>query len=380
MSTRYKKHNNQILPLFLFFLIINLGSCSVSYLNHVVQGQWQIISKQKKIEEVLEDSNSSLFIKKRLQYVNEIRTFASENLRLKVGDTFTTFLELNRDALAWNVIASKKTEFKPKLWTFPIVGKVPYLGFFEKSLAKELIQKLEKENWDVIMSEVAAYSTLGWFNDPLFSTQLAYSDVFLAELIIHESTHSTLWIPNKAKFNESFASFVEHKGALEFFIHKYGKKSKEFQEIIKSREKERKLRLLYQKYATLLDNVYKSKLSEKDKLKKKSSLLFYFEKEIKEKHSINFFKWKQRHANNADFIQYRYYHSKQEIFNKIFLNCKKDWACFFDSIKKKYTPKKKISMEDRENSLTLYYNSILCLCLHSPIGALFLLTYFLVFF
>jgi predicted aminopeptidase len=149
--------------------------------------------------------------------VLEARGFAADSIKLRTGDSFTTYSHLERDTLVLVVSGAYRDRLEPYTWWFPIVGRVPYKGFFDFGAAKDLAEDLEKRGYDSYVRPSAAFSTLGWFNDPLLSTTLRLDSINLANTVIHEVTHNTFYKPGQAVFNESFANFVGARGSAWFF-------------------------------------------------------------------------------------------------------------------------------------------------------------------
>jgi predicted aminopeptidase len=177
------------------------GTTMLSYLNRA-------IPLEELGNAVSDSEDDRLFVKK----VEDIRRFALEELGLKKSKNYTRYVELDRNYLAAVVSASPKDSFGRYEWWFPVVGKVPYKGFFNVEDARKERAKLEKKDLDIWIRGVDAFSTLGWFRDPLYSYMKKYSDLALAELIIHELLHATVYIKNHAQFNEELAEFVGTEG------------------------------------------------------------------------------------------------------------------------------------------------------------------------
>src|SRR5690606_12700456 len=152
----------------------------------------------------------------------QARDFADHALDLNVGESYTTYSWVESDTLLLVVTASEKVRFRAHTWWFPIVGHVPYKGFFNFDAARAEAQRLETQGYDVQVRPSSAFSTLGWFNDPVLNTLLRYDDVSLAGTVIHELLHNTIYIPSRISFNESFANFVGERGAIEFFCNREG--------------------------------------------------------------------------------------------------------------------------------------------------------------
>ncbi len=272
----------------------------------------------------------------KLRHVLVVRSWASDRLGLADG-AFHKFTRLDRKAVAWNVSASAELEFKAKTWRFPIVGTVPYLGYFEEARAEHEAETLRKEGWDVLVQEVAGYSTLEWFEDPLMSPQLEYPDWYLTRLVIHECTHSTVWIPGSVDFNESFASFVEMEGALQFAREHEGETSESYKRKLILIKESGLVREIFHRYALLLEELYGKSIDQNEKRRQKQDTLAAFKEEIKRRRpefsAVRLDSYLAREYNNADFLNARRYDSGEQYFRAEFEACARDWKCFLGRMK-----------------------------------------------
>ena len=195
----------------------SLFSCSPGY---VIRAGWEearILARRRSMEDVLNDPALDSATRGKLEIVVQARSFARQDLHLDVGDSYTSFSDIGRDTLALVLSASPVDRLSAYTWWFPIVGRVPYKGFFTREAAEKEQKKLEAQNFDTYLRTTSAFSTLGWFPDPLLNTVLRQDSVGLVETVIHEVTHNTLFVSGHVKFNESFANFVGSVGAIEFF-------------------------------------------------------------------------------------------------------------------------------------------------------------------
>ncbi len=198
------------------------GCSTVGYYAQAVAGQLDLLARARPIGDILDDrisGDASLpeppaapELKQRLRTALEIREFASRELALPDNDSYRRFVEINRPAVSWNVFATPEFSLTTKTWCFPVSGCVPYRGYFARKRAERFARELRRGGFDVQVAPVMAYSTLGWFHDPLLSTHLRYREVDLAALLFHELAHQVLYVPGDADFNESFATAVEIEG------------------------------------------------------------------------------------------------------------------------------------------------------------------------
>jgi predicted aminopeptidase len=178
--------------------------------------QSKILLARKPIEEVISDPATNREDAAKLALVLDARRFAI-TIGLDPGGSYTHYADIGKDTLAWVVMASRRDAFALHTWWFPIVGTVPYKGFFDRAAADRQAQELEERGYESSVRSTDAFSTLGWFNDPFLSTTLKSSVVRIVNTVLHESVHSTVWIPDHVPFNESLANFVGSRATVDFF-------------------------------------------------------------------------------------------------------------------------------------------------------------------
>lgn len=207
------------------FAPLALGGCGIPYFVKSAYYQAGLLYRRIPIEAALKDPRLTDEQKRKLKLAAEARAFAETELGLKRTENYTSYVQLDRPYVTYVVSAAMRTELKPYTWWFPIVGAVPYKGFFNPDDAKTEADGLKERGYDVFTRGVSAYSTLGWFKDPLLSSMLNYRDFDLVNTIIHETTHATVYIKSQADFNERLASFIGNIGAREFYRRKEGPES-----------------------------------------------------------------------------------------------------------------------------------------------------------
>jgi predicted aminopeptidase len=193
------------------------GSPTGRYLLRAVWAEAGILARRRKIADIIADSSTSAAARRKLQLVLAARAFAADSIGLAAKESFTTFSPLDRDTLVLVLSGAYRDRLKPYTWWFPVVGRVPYKGYFDFALAKKAERDLYDRGFDVYLRPSPAFSTLGWFNDPLLSTSLRADTLDLANTVVHELTHNTFYASGSAVFNESFANFVGARGAAWFF-------------------------------------------------------------------------------------------------------------------------------------------------------------------
>lgn len=207
------------------FLAIAVGLGVLALLStptacYLSRGAWEeakILSRRQPISELVRDPRTPSDVKAKLKVVLAAREYAKDSIKLRVKDSFTTYSRLDRDTLVLLVSAAYRDTLKPYTWWFPIVGRVPYKGYFDFDAAHRVARDLAADGLDVYVRPSDAFSTLGFFNDPLLNTTLRGDSLSLANTVIHELTHNTFYAAGQAPFNESFAMFVGARGAAAFF-------------------------------------------------------------------------------------------------------------------------------------------------------------------
>lgn len=290
-----------------------LSGCeTVAYYYQAVEGHLGILKKRESIESLLETDLDDK-TRHKLQLVQKARTFARDEMQLPVADNYAHYVDLERDYVVWNVVAAPEFSIKPKKWCYPVVGCLSYRGYYDKADALSYADKLKEQSLDVYTGGVAAYSTLGWFNDPVLNTFLRRDDANLAALIFHELAHQLLYFKNDTTFNESFATTVELEG-LRRWLERYGD----------PKDLEKRKYYLDQKSAFLnfllafredLAQVYQSSLSENEKRMEKQKLIEALEARY-DKQAQNwenpklFSGWFKHPINNARLSTIATYHDQ----------------------------------------------------------------------
>jgi predicted aminopeptidase len=191
------------------------GSLSFSgcgYYAQAVRGHMDLVNRSRPIDEVLADPASPAELRDRLELVLELRRFAFSELLLPDNGSYLKYVVLDRPYVVWNVFAAPPDSLTPMQWCFPVAGCVVYRGYFREDAARSFARGLEADGLDVYVGGASAYSTVGWFKDPVLSTMLSPDDARLAGLLFHELAHQQLYVKDDSAFNEAFASLVEEEG------------------------------------------------------------------------------------------------------------------------------------------------------------------------
>ncbi len=291
------------------------------------------------------DPSTTDEMKEKLQLIEEVRTYLGDSLGLNQTENYTTFYDQKDKPILWVLTASPEFEIISHEWEFPILGKFPYKGFFDFAAAEKEEKEMQSKGYDTEIDEVNAWSTLGWFKDPILSSMLKRSPARLAELIIHESTHATLYVKDSADFNENLASFIGVKGAEKFIAQTYGPNSEELLNYKLSRTRNKIYKAYVNQAIDQLKERYRTmdihlSIEEKRRLKKQwiNDLKFglletdYFEDKIEGRKKLEQFQF-----NNATLSGFSTYSSMQseliDIFNDTYGG---DLKKMIQDFKKKY--------------------------------------------
>ncbi|GHU53445.1 aminopeptidase [Bacilli bacterium] len=287
-------------------------------------------------EEIAADEETHRFVER----VRDIRCFAMEELGLAESANYTRYVELDRDYLAAVVSAAAQDSFTPYEWSYPVVGRMPYKGFFNVDGARKEREKLQKKDLDVWIRQVDAFSTLGWFRDPLYSYMKNYSDYRLADLLIHEWLHATVYLKGHSQFDEELAEFVGSEGARLYIEKKYGADSAEYQGLVNSdSEIDSAAYVAYiQGLIAELDALYKSGVSREEKLEKKAEIIRAsqerFDAEYETRfHSENYRGFVTLPVNNAYLELYRLYYAENSFFRELYEKSGRDLPKYIAAVK-----------------------------------------------
>ncbi|MEK6781371.1 MAG: aminopeptidase [Bacteroidota bacterium] len=283
-------------------------------------GQFNIVWNAKPVEEFLSDPQFPDSLKAKLRLIDEMRKFAIDSLGLKDTDNYKTLYDQKGEELMWVVTACAPFELKPKEWSFPVIGSVPYKGYFDKEKAKAEETQLEQEGWDVNIMNPGGWSTLGWFTDPILSDMLTRSEGDLASVIIHEMVHATFFVKDSIDLNENLASFIADTTAYDFLKWKFGVDSNEYKKYLYEDQDYRRYYPHVLRGTKMLDSLYeaiKNEPVESKKIKKEKAI----RKIVETMDTLTFHtmrkpsaRYQEKLPNNTYFMSYRRYQSKQIFF------------------------------------------------------------------
>ena len=313
-------------------------SCGVGYIVSSSYYQLELLALREPVDEVRLRGTLTRKQLGALRTIEDARYYAT-SLGFEVSGIYTSVaLEWKREM--WNVSACESLNFEPRTWWFPIVGRVPYLGFFSEEKASEFYEELSEEpGWDLQKRRVGAYSTLGYFDDPILPSMLEWNTVSLLNLVFHELVHATVWLPSSVVFNESFANFVGEKATLRYLEHRYGANSPKLVEAQGRFEDGRRFRALLWGLYHDLDKLYRrADLKDLAKHQLKQKLYGSLEARV-EKEAFWDQDWARKRIrygvwNNARLMQFRRYNSDHAYFELLFQRFSGDFRAFFGYIER----------------------------------------------
>ena len=316
--------------------VLLLTTCTLSlsgcYYMQAARGQLNVMSKREPIEELIATPATPGPLAKRLELVVAARQFAVDELLLPDNDSYRSYADLGRDYVVWNVVAAPEFSLDPRTWCFPVAGCVAYRGYFSERSANREAARLREDGYDVVVSGVPAYSTLGRFDDPVLNTMMRWTDTGLVGTIFHELAHQLLYIKGDSEFNESFASAVEEFG-LRRWLASRGEEN-EFQAYLERRELMQELNELVADARADLNEIYASSLAPSEMRLGKSQRLEQLRGELGlalKQSGDDAPEWLEGELNNARLASLGLYQNRVPEFRALYDECARDLQCFYDN-------------------------------------------------
>jgi predicted aminopeptidase len=309
-----------------------IPSCQTfQFYGQAISGQMEILQKSRSNKTVISEPATSPALRKQLADVEKICQFASDYLQLPGGSSYRKYADLGREHVVWVLYAAPEFSLKPKTWHYPVIGEISYRGYFREKDTVALAHQLRAENYDVFIGGVDAYSTLGWFHDPVLNTFVNYPDIDLAETIFHELTHRKLFRRDDIDFNESLANTVAEEGMKRWLKHegRIADLKKYEGRLVRRREFYREI----ERSRIHLETLYASGQSESVMRSQKKVILAKLREQFLELrrrwggHGLE--SWLKEDIHNGHIVSLHIYCEKMPFFQSLLVECHGDLALFF---------------------------------------------------
>jgi predicted aminopeptidase len=316
-----------------------LGGCAtLGYYAHVSAGQLRLMSEREPVEDVLASlegrtDEEAVRLAERLELSRQVLAFAEQTLGLESGGRYESFVELDREAVVWNLFAAPELSLTPFTWCYPFVGCAPYRGYFNRNRAEQDRARLAGDGYETYVGGVLAYSTLGWFDDPILSTFLDLSEGDFVELLLHELAHSRVWVKGDAGFNESFASFVGRQGAREWFRSQ--QRLKDFEAYLVEEAAWTRAQTVLEETRAALTDVFEAEASDERKRAEKARVLTAAGaclEDLATVTGIEGYRQLVPRLNNAYLASLATYSDQVPAFATLFSEADDNWSEFFQRV------------------------------------------------
>ena len=331
-------HSNVLKAGLLIVLSVVLISCeAVGYYSQAARGQLAIVMGREDIRRLLQQQDLPVPLTAKLKKVLEIREFAEQELGLPIGEHYTTYVDVKREHVVWNVFAAPEFSLDPVNWCYPIAGCVSYRGYFLEQAALSYGAKLQQDGFDVYSGGIDAYSTLGWFEDSVLSTVLNRADYQLAGLIFHELAHQVVYVAGDTTFNESFATAVEREGVRRWLSQ--SNTAADIRAATQEHERQQQFVGLVSQYRDRFAELYQQQLAPESMRLKKAALQQALRSEyqtIKQDWQgyTGYDAWFSHSLNNAQIATVASYNDLLPFFMALLHQSNEDFGDFFIEVKR----------------------------------------------
>lgn len=312
-----------------------VSACSsFGYYMDLIEGHNVLIDQRQPVSALIENKSTKPKLRSLLKTSQKMRDFASKILYLPENDSYRHYADIKRPYAVWNVIAAKELSLEPKKWCFLFVGCLSYRGYFSKKDASEYAAELKKQGYDVHIAGAKAYSTLGWFDDPLLNTMMYQSEARRAGIIFHELAHQLIYIENNSAFNEAFATAVEQEGVRQW-LNANGKEQ-EYETYLAQKKRDSQINDLLLTTKNELSRVYKTKITEAEKRTAKKEAFSLMQKKYErlkktwQGTKVNEFDpWMKQELNNSHLLLIATYYDLVPMFQRMLKEEKNDLKKFY---------------------------------------------------
>ena len=321
--------------LFFTFVALSLTGCgNLLYISKLGWHQSSITFHSVPVQEILENEGVGHETKEKIRLIQEVKHYGEEKLGLTRTKSYSKYFEVKGPVLHV-ITASEKDCLQLYHWNFPITGKVTYKSFFTREGVLKEKRFLEGKGYDTFVQQAGAYSTLGWLKDPIFSSMLQWGEATLANLILHEMTHASIYFKGQTDFNEQLATFVGNQGAIGFLIEKYGKESKEVIKAIHNQEDDLLFSRWIDQACQQLLNFYSKEISRDEKIKGRKEIFCSLKGEFRKISfkTDGYKNFEKLDINNAVLLAYRRYIHRLENFQAFYAYFENDLRRVMDFFK-----------------------------------------------
>jgi predicted aminopeptidase len=325
---------------FRFFLLLALipllSACSsLSYYSQAISGHISLLMKREDIRELMKDPKLSARLRERLALSQQVIGFARDELDLPDNGSYRDFVRVDGPYVVWNVIAAARFSLQAKQWCYPVAGCASYRGYYHKQAAEAYADQLRKEGMDVAVAGASAYSTLGWFSDPLLSTMLYRDEGRFAEVIFHELAHQRFYLPGNTQLNESFAEVVATEGVKRWFTAR--EEASKYEVFLKDREYENGFDEVLMKTRSRLQALYASGIPKQAMARRKAEIFRQLQtdySEYKKAHhgDDRYDRWMSQGLNNAHLALVATYHDLEPMLRRMLKESGGDMPAFYRQV------------------------------------------------
>ncbi len=316
------------------FLLLN-GCASVSYYSQLANGQLQLLRAREPVSRVVADPTRDQKLRTHLEQSQKARTFASRQLHLPDNQSYRLYADIGRPFVVWNVFVTPEFSLKPVNHCFPIAGCLAYRGYYSQGAARGEAAVQRLQGMDVSIGGVEAYSTLGWFNDPIISSMMGWGDERLATLIFHELAHQRVYVKDDTEFNESFATFVEQEGTRQWRAYRHLPPDNNAQ----ARQRDQFTELVL-RARTRLEKLYTLPLPAEQMRQRKAAEFERLRSEYRQLRDSQwagdkrYDAWINAPMNNARLLPFGLYDQWVPAFDALFHQVDGDWLRFYSAVEK----------------------------------------------
>lgn len=307
------------------------GCSSMGYYAQSVHGQLGVMAASRPVEDVIDDPQTPASVRRQLQVLPSLRQFAVEQLALPKSDSYHLYADVKREALVWNVVAAPVDSLHPRQWCYPVLGCAAYRGYFDLQAADAFAAGLTAEGWDTAVEPVPAYSTLGWFSDPLPSTVIDWPLPDIAGLLFHELAHEALYVSGDSAFNEAYATVVEKEGVRRW-LKQFGS-AQQRRGFLRREQRRLDFLQLLARTRQRLTELYAEGVGRDELVLRKEATIGLLRGEYADLRQewggyAGYDRWMQRPLNNAHLASISTYHALEPAFRLILLRVDGDMAAF----------------------------------------------------